>query len=304
MATAKKGNENLKHITVLEEAHNLLKNSDNIKGTAGNSVVAKSVEMIVNSIAEMRTYGEGFVIVDQSPTAVDIAAIKNTNTKIIMRLPEQGDCKLAGNAVSLNDEQIRELAKLETGTAVIMQNGWEEPVLTKISKAEHTYERVETSVQFKDYRKFQNNIIEQLILEYEKTENHNIEAIFHLIDSYNIISSKKIEMKRIVKRFDNIMRKQFDSILFGRTMLRLTGCNDAFKKAEKFLHYMDGDEKKFTEDSIRNWYVYTESVLRKYVLLSEENQDIIRQYILHAKKFENHEISYSCLYTQIYGEIR
>jgi hypothetical protein len=100
------------------------------------------------------------------------------------------------------------------------------------------------------------------------------------------------------------MRKQFDSILFGRTMLRLTGCNDAFKKAEKFLHYMDGDEKKFTEDSIRNWYVYTESVLRKYVLLSEENQDIIRQYILHAKKFENHEISYSCLYTQIYGEIR
>ena len=47
--------------------------------------------MISNAIAEMRTYGEGFVIVDQSPNAVDISAIRNTNTKIIMRLPDEQD---------------------------------------------------------------------------------------------------------------------------------------------------------------------------------------------------------------------
>ena len=85
--------------------------------------------MIVNSIAEMRTYGEGFIIVDQSPTSVDIAAIKNTNTKIIMRLPEEEDCKIAGHSVSLSEQQVDELAKLETGVAVIMQNNWSEPVL-------------------------------------------------------------------------------------------------------------------------------------------------------------------------------
>lgn len=68
--------QNLSTITVLEEAHNILKNADNIKGTAGNNVVAKSVEMIVNSIAEMRTYGESFVIVDQSPTSVDMLQLK------------------------------------------------------------------------------------------------------------------------------------------------------------------------------------------------------------------------------------
>ena len=54
----------------------------------GSDLVKKSVESISNAIAEMRTYGEGFLIVDQSPGAVDISAIKNTNTKIVMRLPE------------------------------------------------------------------------------------------------------------------------------------------------------------------------------------------------------------------------
>ena len=33
----------------------------------------KSVEMLANSIAEMRTYGEGFVIADQAPGLLDMA---------------------------------------------------------------------------------------------------------------------------------------------------------------------------------------------------------------------------------------
>lgn len=308
MANAEKGNAKLKHITVLEEAHNILKNADNIKGTAGNNVVAKSVEMIVNSIAEMRTYGESFVIVDQSPTSVDIAAIKNTNTKIIMRLPEQSDCKLAGNSVSLNEEQIKELAKLETGVAVIMQNGWEEPVLTKVSEANHEYEEEGQSLKFEKLRAFQNYVLKQLLEEYEMTENQDVEKILKAIDSYDMTHSKKQEMKRIVRQFDNVMKKEFDSILFGRTMLRLTGCNDAFKKAEKFLRYKEDDGEKqteeFTDDSIREWYSYIEDVFQKYVSLNESEQSTVRQYILHAKKFENHTVSYSSLYNQIYQEIR
>ena len=75
MASPIKMNSSLRHVTVLEEAHNLLKNTAGQRGTAGNQVVSKSVEMIVNSIAEMRTYGEGFFIIDQSPTSVDIAAV-------------------------------------------------------------------------------------------------------------------------------------------------------------------------------------------------------------------------------------
>jgi hypothetical protein len=43
--------------------------------------------MISNSIAEMRTYGEGFIIVDQSPAMVAQSAITNTNTKTRKRFP-------------------------------------------------------------------------------------------------------------------------------------------------------------------------------------------------------------------------
>ena len=127
-------NSDLRHITILEEAHNILKpNSVGQSGEGGN-VAAKSVEMISNAIAEMRTYGEGFIIVDQSPGAVDISAIRNTNTKIIMRLPEDNDRKVAGKASGMKDSQIDEIAKLPTGVAVVYQNDWEEPVLCKIGK--------------------------------------------------------------------------------------------------------------------------------------------------------------------------
>lgn len=74
----------LKHFTVLEEAHNILKRTSNEQNIEGCNVTGKSVEMISNAIAEMRTYGEGFVVVDQSPSAVDLSAIRNTNTKIII----------------------------------------------------------------------------------------------------------------------------------------------------------------------------------------------------------------------------
>ena len=131
-------NQKLKHITVLEEAHNLLRNSALASGLSenGNSLSGKSVEMIANSIAEMRTYGEGFIIVDQSPSAIDISAIRNTNTKIIMRLPEECDRQQAGKSAALKDKQIDELAKLHRGIAVVYQNNWLDPVLCAISKAD------------------------------------------------------------------------------------------------------------------------------------------------------------------------
>jgi hypothetical protein len=129
-------NSNLRHITILEEAHNILKRCSHEQSMEGSNVTGKSVEMISNSIAEMRTYGEGFIIVDQSPGAVDVSAIRNTNTKIIMRLPEENDRKVAGKASGMKEHQIDEIAKLPTGVAVVYQNDWEEPVLCKIGKFE------------------------------------------------------------------------------------------------------------------------------------------------------------------------
>lgn len=132
MSSAKGMNSNLKHVTVLEEAHHILKRTSTEQNQEGANLLGKSVEMIANAIAEMRTYGEGFIIADQSPGLLDMAAIRNTNTKIIMRLPDKGDRELVGYAANLDDDQIKELAKLPCGVAAVYQNEWVQPVLCKV----------------------------------------------------------------------------------------------------------------------------------------------------------------------------
>jgi Predicted ATPase len=125
-------NQPLKHVTVLEEAHHLLKRTSTEQSMEGSNLLGKSVEMLANAIAEMRTYGEGFIIVDQAPGSLDASVIRNTNTKIILKMPDLNDRQLVGRAANLNDEQIVELAKLPTGIAAVYQNSWLEPVLCRM----------------------------------------------------------------------------------------------------------------------------------------------------------------------------
>ncbi|MFQ6948271.1 MAG: ATP-binding protein [Blautia hansenii] len=308
MTNVTSGNSILKHLTILEEAHNILKNSKNVQNTTGSNVISKSVEMIVNSIAEMRTYGEGFIIVDQSPTSVDIAAIKNTNTKIIMRLPEEEDCRVAGHSVSLTEQQVNELAKLETGVAVIMQNNWYEPVLVKINQATHIFVGSGKPITLKQLKEFRSVVLSELIEQFEITDEQDISKVIRKVESFDILPAKKEEMLRMLRNFYRIMAKEYDSILFGRTMLRLIGCNDAFRRAEKYLIYKEDAEgnviNSYTEESLADWYGYIEEALPQYISVQDTYREIVKQYILHSKRFENHDISYSTLYRQIYKEIK
>lgn len=127
-------NSRLRHLTVLEEAHNLLKRTSTEQVSESSNLIGKSVEMLANSIAEMRTYGEGFIIADQAPGLLDLSVIRNTNTKIIMRLPDWSDRELVGKSANLNDDQILELARLPKGVAAVYQNEWIQPVLCKVDK--------------------------------------------------------------------------------------------------------------------------------------------------------------------------
>ncbi|WP_314830486.1 ATP-binding protein [uncultured Streptococcus sp.] len=127
-------NSSLRHLTVLEEAHNLLKRTSTEQSSESSNLLGKSVEMLANAIAEMRTYGEGFIIADQAPGLLDLSVIRNTNTKIVMRLPDFTDRDLVGRSANLNDDQILELAKLPKGVAAVYQNEWIQPVLCKVEK--------------------------------------------------------------------------------------------------------------------------------------------------------------------------
>ncbi len=155
-------NQGLKHVTVLEEAHNLLKNTAQ---SGGSELIGKAVEILTNTIAEIRTYGEGFIIVDQSPSSVDIAAIKNTNTKIVLRTPEANDREAVGRSMGLTADQVNEIAKLPSGVGVVYQNDWISPVLTMIDKAaviELPYENL-APTQIKPLRESRTEIIKMMM---------------------------------------------------------------------------------------------------------------------------------------------
>lgn len=127
-------NSRLRHVTVLEEAHNLLRKTSAEQSQEGANLQGKSVEMLANAIAEMRTYGEGFIIADQAPGLLDMSVIRNTNTKIILRLPDEEDRKLVGKSAALKEAQIDELSKLPLGVAAVYQNEWPEAVLCKMRR--------------------------------------------------------------------------------------------------------------------------------------------------------------------------
>lgn len=136
--------DSLNHVTVLEEAHNILKRTSFEQSNENSNLIGKSVEMISNSIAEMRTYGEGFIIVDQAPQLLDMSAIRNTNTKIVMRLPDYGDRELVGRAIGLDDNQLKEMSRFKQGVAIVSQSGWIEPVLCAI----HEYTKYEKNKKY------------------------------------------------------------------------------------------------------------------------------------------------------------
>ncbi len=132
MSQKQEMNAGLKHLTVLEEAHNLLKKTSMQQGHDSANIQGKSVEMLTNAIAEMRTFGEGFIIADQAPDLLDTAAIRNTNTKIVLRLPEGNDRRIMGASMALTEKQTLEISKFPTGVASVYQNEWQEAVLCRM----------------------------------------------------------------------------------------------------------------------------------------------------------------------------
>ena len=205
MVNAKELNAGLKHLTILEEAHNILKRTSTEQSMEGSNVAGKSVELLINSIAEMRTYGEGFVIVDQSPTSVHEAAIKNTNTKIIMRLPDGDDRRIAGKSAALKDEQIDEIAKLPTGVAIVYQNDWLQPVMSKITMADFErcpYNETPDTQQEEDIEMPLMEILKLLLKgRLSRQEEPDLHSIESGLEKAKIPTSTKIELLGYAKEY-------------------------------------------------------------------------------------------------------
>jgi hypothetical protein len=122
----------LRHVTLIEEAHRLLRAAPETIASEYANPRGKAVEALCQMLVEMRAYGEGLIVVDQVPAKLAPDAIKNTNLKIIHRLVAGDDRALVGTTMNLSEPQKRHLAALPSGQAVVYAEGRNAPYLVQI----------------------------------------------------------------------------------------------------------------------------------------------------------------------------
>jgi hypothetical protein len=108
----------LKHLTVIEEAHRILLRAPATSLEQANPQ-AKVAEMFSNVLSEIRAYGEGLMLVDQVPARLIPDVIKNTNLKIVHRLVADDDRQAMGSCMTLTSTQTELMNRLRPGQAIV-----------------------------------------------------------------------------------------------------------------------------------------------------------------------------------------
>jgi hypothetical protein len=119
----------LRHLTVIEEAHRLLRQPP---PGAGAGPAAHAVEMFADLLAEVRAYGEGLVVAEQIPSKLIPDVIKNTAVKVTHRLPAQDDRDAVGATMNLTAAQSQYLVTLRPGEAAVFTDGMDYPLLARM----------------------------------------------------------------------------------------------------------------------------------------------------------------------------
>lgn len=138
----------LHHVVLIEEAHRLLKRVSEV-GEAANPR-AKAVEFFCNLLAEIRAFGQGFLIADQIPTKLASDTIKNTNLKIVHRIVMEEDRQAVGKAMNMLDEQLEALSSLQRGYAAVYAEGDNRPkmVYVPLFSQQHSFSRQKAIEKF------------------------------------------------------------------------------------------------------------------------------------------------------------
>lgn len=277
-------NEELRHVTVLEEAHNLLKRTSTEQSSESSNLLGKSVEMLSNAIAEMRTYGEGFIIADQSPNMLDMSAIRNTNTKIIMKLPDESDRELVGKSANLNDDQIVELSRLKTGVAAVYQNNWLEPVLCEVDHYEYEKKKYvnenNTSIDVE--------LAENRLLVFIACEGNieNSEELIRIILNSDIKSSVKRNTIAFVASEDKSERqKLFTSLVY-----------EFFNSKEIFERFVEAKD-------ITHWANLVVPKLQPSVVdMSSQIINMLLSHLVEKHEQETGNVEFSLKFMELYKE--
>ena len=126
------GEVRLRHLTVIEEAHRLLRRPEGAGSEPAGGAAAHAVEMFAGLLAEIRAYGEGLIIAEQIPGRLVPDVIKNTAVKMTHRLPAADDRDAVGATMNMTRAQNRFLVTLPPGEAAVFADGMDYPLLARM----------------------------------------------------------------------------------------------------------------------------------------------------------------------------
>jgi len=122
------GDGKLKNIILIDEAHVLLGGgaSANQDGADAQGATIKSLQ---DMIAEIRSYGTGIIIADQSPTKVSREVVANTDIKISFRLVQSSEKELIADSTNMDKNASQRISRLKPGEAYVYFSRLENPQL-------------------------------------------------------------------------------------------------------------------------------------------------------------------------------
>ena len=127
----------VEHLLVLEEAHRVLPEvqdagSDPERGSAKTA----SAQLLTSMLAEVRSYGQQVIVVDQSPSKVASDVVRNTNLKIVHRTVSAADQQTMAAAVGVPESEASLFGSLGRGQVVISTRQEPAPQTVQIELAE------------------------------------------------------------------------------------------------------------------------------------------------------------------------
>lgn len=130
-------------MVVIEEAHNYIPE----RGTGRSA----STSIIRTIAAEGRKFGLGLMIISQRPARVDKNVLSQCNTQIIMRVTNPNDLKaLSKGLEGMTSELEEEIKRLPAGTAMLVSNEIERPVVVSIRPRRSRHGGVSTPIVVRD----------------------------------------------------------------------------------------------------------------------------------------------------------
>jgi|GEM_PF-6657272 len=135
----------ISRLLILEEAHRIIGRSSIVREQDNDQTSSEHLEMFSNMLSEIRAFDCGIIISDQSPSKLIPDAVKNTNTKIIMRLVAEDDIRSVIESSGLPEESSKDIPTLLTGQAILI-TGKQKPSLVKIDEMKMSYKDVKDTI--------------------------------------------------------------------------------------------------------------------------------------------------------------